>query len=155
VCLKIFKRKKSVIDNNHSSSAIIAFHGFLQLPTGAKLDLADFAKMSALREWGEEHNVSIAIPKSLLNIKKSQYYHITGSKPILLKCIIPLPNEQGSDITGITGITVHDISSGGITLTEPEDSLVNFKCGITIMANPRVRHSKLRIKNNNVYSFID
>ncbi|MEE9548557.1 MAG: flagellar biosynthesis anti-sigma factor FlgM, partial [Nitrosomonadaceae bacterium] len=31
---------------------------------------------------------------------------------------------------GITGITVHDISCGGITLTE-QDSLVNLKCGTT------------------------
>lgn len=73
---------------------------------------------------------SIDLPESLLRIKKRQYYHITKSTPKLLKCIIPLPNEQNSDITGITGITVHDISCGGITLTE-RDSLVNLKCGTT------------------------
>ena len=73
---------------------------------------------------------SIDLPESLLRIKKRQYYHITKSTPKLLKCIIPLPNEQNSDITGITGITVHDISCGGITLTE-QDSLVNLKCGTT------------------------
>jgi c-di-GMP-binding flagellar brake protein YcgR len=73
---------------------------------------------------------SIDLPESLLRIKKRQYYHITKSTPKLLKCIIPLPNEQNSDITGITGITVHDISCGGITLTE-QDSLVNLKCGAT------------------------
>jgi len=72
----------------------------------------------------------IDLPESLLRIKKRQYYHITKSTPKLLKCIIPLPNEQNSDITGITGITVHDISCGGITLTE-QDSLVNLKCGTT------------------------
>lgn len=70
---------------------------------------------------------SIDLPESLLRIKKRQYYHITKSTPKLLKCIIPLPNEQNSDITGIT---VHDISCGGITLTE-QDSLVNLKCGTT------------------------
>ena len=73
---------------------------------------------------------SIDLPESLLRIKKRQYYHITKSTPKLLKCIIPIPNEQNSDITGITGITVHDISCGGITLTE-QDSLVNLKCGTT------------------------
>lgn len=73
---------------------------------------------------------SIDLPESLLRIKKRQYYHITKSTPKLLKCIIPLPNEQNSDITGIIGITVHDISCGGITLTE-QDSLVNLKCGTT------------------------
>jgi c-di-GMP-binding flagellar brake protein YcgR len=73
---------------------------------------------------------SIDLPESLLRIRKRQYYHITKSTPKLLKCIIPLPNEQNSDITGITGITVHDISCGGITLTE-QDSLVNLKCGTT------------------------
>ena len=73
---------------------------------------------------------SIDLPESLLRIKKRQYYHITKSTPKLLKCIIPLPNEQNSDITGITGITVHDISCGGITLTE-QDSLANLKCGTT------------------------
>ena len=73
---------------------------------------------------------SIDLPESLLRIKKRQYYNITKSTPKLLKCIIPLPNEQNSDITGITGITVHDISCGGITLTE-QDSLVNLKCGTT------------------------
>ncbi|TDI73729.1 MAG: flagellar brake protein [Betaproteobacteria bacterium] len=73
---------------------------------------------------------SIDLPESLLRIKKRQYYHITKSTPKLLKCIIPIPNEQNSDITGITGITVHDISCGGITLTE-RDSLVNLKCGTT------------------------
>lgn len=73
---------------------------------------------------------SIDLPESLLRIRKRQYYHITKSTPKLLKCIIPLPNEQNSDITGIIGITVHDISCGGITLTE-QDSLVNLKCGTT------------------------
>ena len=60
-------------------------------------------------------------------LKKRQYYHITKSTPNPLKCIIPLAREQNSNITGIT---VHDISCGGITLTE-QDSLVNFKCGTT------------------------
>jgi len=70
---------------------------------------------------------SIDLPESLLRIKKRQYYHITKSTPALLKCIIPLPNEHNPDITGIT---VHDISCGGITLIE-QHSLVNFKSGTT------------------------
>ncbi len=70
---------------------------------------------------------SFDLPKSLLRIKKRQYYHITKSTPTLLKCIISLPNEHNSDITEIT---VHDISCGGITLIE-QHSLANFKCGTT------------------------
>lgn len=85
---------------------------------------------------------SIDLPESLLRIKKRQYYHITKSTPNPLKCIIPLPNEQNSNITGIT---VHDISCGGITLTE-QDSLVNFKCG-TIYKNCRITLPGIGILN--------
>lgn len=74
----------------------------------------------------EDHNAfSIDIPKSILHIKKRQYYKITEPSFTTLKCIIPLPNEQN---LSNTEITVHDISCKGITLIET-NSLVNFECG--------------------------
>ena len=68
---------------------------------------------------------SIELPKSILHIKKRQYYQITKPSPTKLKCIVPLPNEYNSNTTEIV---VHDISCGGITLIE-HDSLVKFECG--------------------------
>ena len=68
---------------------------------------------------------SIELPESILHIKKRQYYQITKPSSTKLKCIVPLPNEYHSNSTEII---VHDISCGGITLSE-QDSLVNFECG--------------------------
>ena len=85
---------------------------------------------------------SIDLPKSLLRIKKRQYYHITKPTPTLLKCIITLPNEPNPDITEIT---VHDISCAGITLIE-HHSLANFKCG-TIYKNCHITLPGIGILN--------
>ena len=94
---------------------------------------------------------SIDLPKSILHIKKRQYYQIIKPSHSTLKCIIPLPNEYTSNSTEIT---VHDISCGGITLIE-QSSLVNFKCGATYkncqIDLPGVGVLNIAIKIKNTY----
>jgi c-di-GMP-binding flagellar brake protein YcgR len=105
-------------------------------------------------QFEKRNAFSIDLPESLLSIKKRQYYHITKSTPTQLKCIIPLPSEHDSEIMGITGITVHDISCGGITLTE-QGSSINFKCGKTFknchITLPEIGILNIAIKVKNTY----